>query len=47
MREKFEAGVPAPHRRGVLKCMLLGAAGGVLWTVSGGVPRAFQLGGEA
>ena len=34
-------------RRSLLKCMLLGAAGGVLWTVSGGVPRALQLGGEA
>src|SRR6185312_3544953 len=34
-------------RRGLLKCMLWGAAGGVLWTVSGGVPRAIQLGGDA
>jgi 3',5'-cyclic-AMP phosphodiesterase len=44
-REKVEGGMP--HRRGVLKCMLTGAAGGILWTVSGGVPRAIQLGGEA
>jgi 3',5'-cyclic-AMP phosphodiesterase len=43
MRETFEAGTP--HRRGVLKCMLTGAAGGILWMVSGGVPRAIQLGG--
>lgn len=47
MREKIEAGMPGTSRRGLLKCMLLGAAGGVLWTVSGGVPRAIQLGGDA
>jgi Icc protein len=34
-------------RRSLLKCMTLGAAGGVLWTVSGGVPRALGLGGSA
>src|SRR5258708_21094583 len=47
MRENIEADMPGTSRRGLLKCMLLGAAGGVLWTVSGGVPRAFQLGGDA
>jgi 3',5'-cyclic-AMP phosphodiesterase len=47
MPHKIETGTPAPHRRSLLKCMLLGAAGGVLWTVSGGVPRAVQLGGDA
>jgi len=47
MREKIEAAMPGTTRRGLLKCMLYGAAGGVLWTVSGGVPRAFQLGGDA
>ena len=34
------------HRRGVLKCMLW-AGTGVLWTVSGGVPRSALLGGSA
>jgi 3',5'-cyclic AMP phosphodiesterase CpdA len=47
MREKNESALANGTRRGLLKCMLLGAAGGVLWTVSGGVPRAFQLGGDA
>src|ERR1700693_4458011 len=47
MREKIEVSMPGAPRRGLLKCMLYSAAGGVLWTVSGGVPRAFQLGGEA
>lgn len=38
-------GEPArPNRRALLKCMTLGAAGGVLWTVSGGVPRAILRG---
>jgi 3',5'-cyclic-AMP phosphodiesterase len=35
-----------PSRRKLLKCMMYGSAG-VLWTVSGGVPRPFQLGGDA
>src|ERR1700731_27631 len=47
MREKIDVAMPGTTRRGLLKCMLIGAAGGVLWTVSGGVPRAFQLGGNA
>jgi Icc protein len=47
MREKIDVGMPGTTRRGLLKCMLIGAAGGVLWTVSGGVPRAFQLGRNA
>jgi len=33
-------------RRKALKCMMWGSAG-VLWAVSGGVPRPFQLGGTA
>ncbi len=32
-----------PHRRGLLKCMVWAGAG-VLWTVSGGVPRSRLLG---
>jgi 3',5'-cyclic-AMP phosphodiesterase len=47
MRETSDAEMPGGSRRGLLKCMLWGAAGGVLWTVGGGVPRAIQLGGEA
>ena len=47
MRDQVQAGVPVATRRRLLKCMLLGAAGGVVWTVSGGVPRALQLGGDA
>jgi 3',5'-cyclic-AMP phosphodiesterase len=31
-------------RRGAMKCLMWGSAG-VLWTVAGGVPRPFQLGG--
>jgi Icc protein len=38
-------GAAAP-RRGVLKCMLW-AGTGVLWTVSGGIPRSALLGGPA
>jgi Icc protein len=34
-------------RRELLRCMTLGAAGGMLWTVSGGVPRALGPVGEA
>ena len=34
------------QRRGLLKCMLW-AGTGVLWTVSGGVPRSALLGGGA
>src|SRR6185437_13415558 len=33
-------------RRDLLKCMAW-AGTGLLWTVSGGVPRAIQLGGDA
>jgi len=33
-------------RRGLLKCMAYAGAG-VLWTVTGGVPKALRLGGEA
>lgn len=47
MPEKTEARTTGASRRGLLQCMLLGAAGGVLWTVSGGVPRSIQLGGDA
>jgi Icc protein len=42
-----EIGDPAgAHRRGFLKCMLW-AGTGVIWTVSGGVPRSSLLGGGA
>ena len=34
------------NRRGFLKCMLW-AGTGVLWTVSGGIPRSALLGGSA
>ena len=34
------------NRRGVLKCMLW-AGTGVVWTVSGGVPRSMLLGSSA
>ncbi|HXP31865.1 MAG TPA: metallophosphoesterase [Stellaceae bacterium] len=37
---------PGTARRQVLKCMVW-AGTGVLWTVSGGVPRSLRLGGEA
>ncbi len=47
MRKTNDAGMPGASRRALLRCMTLGAAGGVLWTVSGGVPQAFRLGGEA
>lgn len=47
MSLKTGAGMPGATRRGLLKCMLTGAAGGVLWTVGGGVPRALRLDGEA
>jgi len=44
MAEDFEgAGL---SRRRLMKCAMWGGAG-VLWTVSGGVPRSLQLGGEA
>ena len=33
-------------RRGLMKCMMWGSAG-VLWTMTGGVPRPFRLDGEA
>jgi Icc protein len=36
----------APSRRNLLKCMMFGSAG-VLWSVAGGVPKAFSLDGEA
>ncbi len=36
----------SPDRRGLLKCMLW-AGTGVVWTVSGGVPRSALLGGGA
>ncbi len=35
-----------PHRRGLLKCMAWAGAG-VLWTVSGGVPRSRLIGSAA
>jgi hypothetical protein len=35
-----------PQRRGFLKCMLW-AGTGMLWTVSGSVPRSASLGGGA
>jgi 3',5'-cyclic AMP phosphodiesterase CpdA len=35
-----------PSRRQLLKCAMWGSAG-VLWTVSGGVPQPFRLGGSA
>src|ERR1700691_5317900 len=35
-----------PSRRKLLKCMMWGSAG-VLWTVSGGIPRPFSLDGSA
>ena len=39
-------GNPGPSRRGLLKCMAW-AGTGIVWTVSGGVPRGLGLGGEA
>src|SRR6185437_471958 len=47
MSGKTEVGRRGAGRRDLLKCMLGGAATGLLWTVSGGVPRAVSLGGEA
>ncbi len=38
--------IPTQDRRGVLKCMLW-AGTGVLWTVSGGIPRSTLLGNAA
>ena len=35
-----------PHRRGLLECMAWAGAG-VLWTVSGGVPRSRLIGRRA
>src|ERR1700676_534778 len=37
---------PGLNRRKLMKCMMWGSAG-VLWTMSGGVPRSFRLDGEA
>src|SRR5690349_10974742 len=37
--------VPSKDRRNVLKCMAYGGAG-LLWTVTGGVPRAVMVGGS-
>jgi Icc protein len=37
---------PGVNRRSLMKCMMWGSAG-VLWTMSGGVPRSFRLDGEA
>ena len=37
---------PGLNRRKLMKCMMWGSAG-VLWTMSGGVPRPFRLDGEA
>jgi Icc protein len=45
MRDTNDQG-HTPSRRQLLKCAMWGSAG-VLWTVSGGVPQAFQLGGAA
>ncbi len=47
MHGKSEDRLPDATRRGLLKCMGLGAASGVLWSVVGGVPRAIGLAGEA
>ena len=40
------SGAAGVNRRGLLKCMAW-AGTGVLWTVSGGVPRSLGLLGEA
>jgi 3',5'-cyclic-AMP phosphodiesterase len=45
MRDGFDPNAGS-SRRTLLKCMMWGSAG-VLWTVSGGVPQSFQLGGAA
>ena len=37
---------PGVSRRRAMSCMMWGSAG-VLWTVAGGVPRPFELTGEA
>jgi 3',5'-cyclic-AMP phosphodiesterase len=47
MALKISVGTAGATRRRLLKCMALGAASGVLWTVSGGVPRALRLSGQA
>ena len=39
-------GGPEVDRRGALECMIL-AGTGVLWTLSGGIPRSVSLLGEA
>jgi len=43
---KEVSGAAGVNRRGLLKCMAW-AGTGVLWTVSGGVPRSLGLLGEA
>ncbi|MBV9863104.1 MAG: metallophosphoesterase [Alphaproteobacteria bacterium] len=47
-REQFRAALStgAQTRRGLFKCMAW-AGSGILWSVAGGVPRGFGLGGEA
>ena len=45
MSDEFDPAA-GPSRRQLLKCMMWGSAG-VLWAVSGGVPRPFGLGGGA
>jgi 3',5'-cyclic-AMP phosphodiesterase len=44
--ERPDAATTGPSRRNLLKCMMAGSAG-VLWSVAGGVPVPFRLGGEA
>jgi Icc protein len=48
MPDEYKAAESAsgPTRRKLLKCMAYGSAG-LLWTVSGGVPRVFPLTGQA
>ncbi len=45
-RQSIGPNEPGHTRRGLLKCMAW-AGTGILWTMSGGVPKGFGLGGEA
>jgi 3',5'-cyclic-AMP phosphodiesterase len=46
MNDLLPPGAAAPTRRRLLSCMMWGSAG-ILWTVTGGVPRALNLTAEA
>jgi 3',5'-cyclic-AMP phosphodiesterase len=45
-QSNIERGAAGPSRRKLLKCMMWGSAG-VLWTMSGGVPKPLQIGSAA